>query len=115
MLNLFQHPSPRIVPHVEKQPCVYMLASQAYGTLYIGVTSGLVARLWQHRSGQGKGFTSRSRVHRLVRFKLFGNMTAAIGREKRLKRGIGSGRSISWKAKTPIGMTSLRRWAFRRS
>jgi putative endonuclease len=86
MLNLFQHPCPRILLDVEKQPCVYMLASQAYGTLYIGVTSGLVARLWQHRSGQVKGFTSRYRVYRLVRFELFEDMASAIGREKQLKR-----------------------------
>jgi len=51
-----------------KQPCVYILASQKYGTLYVGVTSDLIARLYQHRSGEVKGFTSRYRVHKLVRF-----------------------------------------------
>jgi putative endonuclease len=71
---------------VEKQPCAYMLASQPYGTLYIGVTSDLIARLWQHRSGEVKGFTSRYGVHRLVRFELFGTMGGAIEREKQLKR-----------------------------
>jgi len=71
---------------VEKQPCVYMLASRPYGTLYIGVTSNLIGRLWQHRSGEVKGFTSRYGVHRLVRFELFGEMTGAIAREKQLKR-----------------------------
>ena len=69
-----------------KEPCVYILASQAYGTLYIGVTSELIARLYQHRTGQVRGFTSRYRVYRLVRFELFESMYEAIAREKQLKR-----------------------------
>ena len=72
--------------HQERQPCVYILASQPYGTLYIGVTSDLIARLWQHRGGSVEGFTSRYKVHRLVRFELFGDMERAIAREKQLKR-----------------------------
>jgi putative endonuclease len=54
--------------------------------LYIGVTSDPIARLYQHRTGQVKGFTSRYRVYRLVRFELFGDMHSAIAREKQLKR-----------------------------
>jgi putative endonuclease len=69
-----------------KQPCVYILASQPYGTLYIGVTSDLIARLYQHRTGQVKGFTSKYGVYRLVRFELFETMHEAISREKQLKR-----------------------------
>jgi len=69
-----------------KQPCVYILASREYGTLYIGVTSNLVARLWRHRAGQLRGFTSRYRVYRLVRFEQFETMYNAISREKQLKR-----------------------------
>ncbi len=69
-----------------KQPSVYILASQPYGTLYIGVTSDLIARLYQHRSGEVKGFTSRYGVHRLVRFEQFATMAEAIAREKQLKR-----------------------------
>ena len=69
-----------------KQPCVYILASQEYGTLYTGVTSNLIARLYQHRTGEVKGFTSRYRVYRLVRFELFDTMHEAISREKQLKR-----------------------------
>jgi putative endonuclease len=69
-----------------KQPCVYILASQPYGTLYIGVTSDLVARIFQHRHAQVKGFTSRYGVVRLVRFELFETMADAIAREKQLKR-----------------------------
>jgi putative endonuclease len=71
---------------MDKQPCVYILASQARGTLYIGVTSNLLARLHQHRSGAAPGFTSRYHVYRLVRFEMFDDMEAAIAREKQLKR-----------------------------
>ncbi len=71
---------------MEKQPCVYILCSKRHGTLYIGVTSDLTARLWQHRSGAVKGFTSRYGVHQLVRFELFESMLEAIEREKQLKR-----------------------------
>jgi putative endonuclease len=69
-----------------KEPCVYILASQPYGTLYIGVTSDLIGRLWQHRNGEGKGFTSKYSVYLLVRFEPFGTMYEAISREKQLKR-----------------------------
>jgi putative endonuclease len=69
-----------------KQPCVYILASQEYGTLYIGVTSDLMARLYQHRTGAVKGFTSRYRIYRLVRFEQYETMHEAITREKQLKR-----------------------------
>ena len=70
----------------ERSPCAYILASRPHGTLYIGVTSDLVGRLWQHRSGAIPGFTSRHQVHTLVRFELFADMAAAITREKQLKR-----------------------------
>jgi putative endonuclease len=69
-----------------KQPCTYILASQPLGTLYIGVTSNLFARVYQHRSGQKQGFTSKYAVHHLVRFEFFEDMPTAIAREKQLKR-----------------------------
>ncbi|HTH28388.1 MAG TPA: GIY-YIG nuclease family protein [Sphingobium sp.] len=69
-----------------KQPCVYILASQAYGTLYIGVTSDLIGRLHQHRTKIIPGFTSSYAVHMLVRFEMCDTMDAAISREKQLKR-----------------------------
>jgi len=69
----------------ERQPCVYILASGRYGTLYIGVTSNLMARLWPHRTGALPGFTKRYHIHRLVHFELFGDMERAIMREKQLK------------------------------
>jgi putative endonuclease len=71
---------------MDKEPCVYILASQPYGTIYIGVTSNLLARLYQHRSGTKPGFTSRYGIFRLVRFEMFGDMETAVAREKQLKR-----------------------------
>ena len=70
----------------DRQPAVYILASDPNGTLYIGVTSNLVQRLWQHRNGTFSGFTSRYGVHRLVYYEMHGDMEHAIEREKRLKK-----------------------------
>jgi putative endonuclease len=65
---------------------VYMLASARYGTLYIGVTSNLVQRVWQHRAALADGFTKAHRVKRLVWFEVHDGMYAAITREKQLKQ-----------------------------
>ena len=65
---------------------VYMLASARNGTLYIGVTSNLVRRVTQHRTGQCPGFTQHYHVHRLVYFEMFHHIDDAIRREKRLKK-----------------------------
>jgi len=51
-----------------KQPCVYILASQRNGTLYTGVTSDLIKRVWEHKNDQNEGFTSKYAVHQLVYF-----------------------------------------------
>jgi putative endonuclease len=67
-------------------PCVYILASGKHGTLYIGVTSNLLARLHQHREGLIEGFTSRYGVNRLVYFEMSDDMLTAIAREKQLKK-----------------------------
>lgn len=69
-----------------KQPAVYIMASQRNGTLYTGVTSDLVARVWQHKLGQA-GFTSRYACKLLAWYELHGDMTAAIAREKQIKAG----------------------------
>ena len=71
---------------MDRQPCVYILASRRFGTLYIGVTSNLPGRLMQHRDGTTKGFVGKYKVFRLVRFEMFDDMPSAIGREKQLKR-----------------------------
>ena len=69
-----------------KQPAVYILASKPRGTLYVGVTSDLIKRGWEHRNGVVAGFTKRYGVHCLVYFEQATDMTAAIAREKELKR-----------------------------
>ena len=71
---------------MNKQPAVYILASQKNGTLYIGVTSDLAKRVWQHREGLLEGFTKQYVVHMLVYFELCSDMLAAITREKQLKK-----------------------------
>ena len=70
---------------LERIPCVYLLASQRNGTLYVGVTSNLPSRIWQHKHNQVDGFTKRHRVHTLVWYEVHGNMESAIMREKALK------------------------------
>ena len=70
---------------MSRQPCVYILASRGHGTIYIGVTSGLMARLHQHRTGALEGFTAKHRVWRLVHFEQYDDMYTAISREKQLK------------------------------
>ncbi|MBH2009260.1 GIY-YIG nuclease family protein [Polaromonas sp.] len=69
-----------------KQPAIYILASQRNGTLYIGVTSDLVKRIWQHQSKAVEGFTQKYKVHQLVYFEQHMDMVAAITREKQLKK-----------------------------
>jgi putative endonuclease len=69
-----------------KQPVVYILASEPYGTLYVGVTTNLAARIEAHRNGSVDGFTERYGVHFLVYFELHDEMYEAIQREKRLKK-----------------------------
>jgi len=69
-----------------KQPVVYILASKRNGTLYIGVTSDLVKRAWEHRSGSTDGFTKKYNVHTLVYFELHEDMSSAILREKQMKK-----------------------------
>ena len=69
-----------------RQPAVYILASKRNGTLYVGVTSDLVQRVWQHRNDVGAGFTQRYAVHRLVYFELHEEMIEAIAREKQVKK-----------------------------
>ena len=69
----------------EKSPCVYILASNPYGTLYVGVTSDLVKRVWQHKNSLCEGFTKKHKVHKLVWFELHDRMYSALEREKNLK------------------------------
>ena len=69
----------------EKRPCVYILASRRNGTLYTGVTSDLVKRVWEHKNDLAEGFTKRYSVHTLVWYELHETMYSAITREKQIK------------------------------
>ena len=71
---------------MEKTPTVYMLAKGYHSTLYTGVTSDLVARIYQHREEVTPGYTSHYGIKRLVWFETGGSMDGAIAYEKRLKR-----------------------------
>jgi len=70
---------------IERQPCVYVMASGPRGYVYIGVTSDLLRRVHEHRSGLRSGWAHEKKCFRLVRFEMFGDMERAIAREKQLK------------------------------
>jgi putative endonuclease len=72
--------------HEDFQPAVYLLASKRNGTLYVGVTSNLLARIHQHRASAVRGFTRDYGVKMLVWFEQHATMEAAITREKRIKK-----------------------------
>ena len=69
-----------------KQPCVYILANERRGTLYTGVTSNLLRRIWQHKNDSAESFTKRYGVHTLVWYESHETMESAIAREKSIKR-----------------------------
>ncbi len=68
-----------------KHPCVYVIANRRNGTLYVGVTSDLVKRVWEHQNNLAEGFTKRYDVHTLVWFEQHATMESAIAREKTIK------------------------------
>jgi putative endonuclease len=84
---------------VNKQPAVYILASKRNGTLYIGVTSNLAKRIWEHKNNMVEGFSRRYNVHRLVWYELHDSMESAIIREKRMK---------NWKRKWKLELIESR-------
>ncbi|RTL51476.1 MAG: GIY-YIG nuclease family protein [Rhodocyclaceae bacterium] len=78
-----------------KHPAVYILASKPNGTLYIGVTSDLLKRIWEHKQDLAEGFTKKYGVHDLVYFEQHETMPQAIEREKQLKH---------WNRKWKVGL-----------
>ena len=68
------------------QPCVYVLTNRRNGTLYVGVTSDLNRRIWEHKEDVVDGFTKRYGVHMLVYAEFHATMEEAILREKRIKK-----------------------------
>ena len=71
---------------MDKQFYVYILTNKQYGTLYTGVTSDLLKRVYEHKHGMMEGFTKEYGVHRLVYYEVVGNAISAIEREKRIKK-----------------------------
>ncbi len=79
----------------EKFPCVYLLASKPDGVIYLGVTSDIVKRVWQHKNRFVDGFSKKYHVHNLVWFEPYLSMESAILREKRIKK---------WKRAWKVGL-----------
>ena len=69
----------------ERRPCVYTLASGERMTLYVGVTSDLIKRVWEHKNDLVEGFTRKYRVHDLVWYEQHETMELAIARERAIK------------------------------
>lgn len=69
----------------EKIHCVYMMSNEHDGVLYVGASSNLVQRVYQHKTNAVPGFTQRYRVHRLVWFEVHGDARAMVARERQLK------------------------------
>ncbi len=71
---------------MDKEYYVYVLANQRNGTLYVGVTSKLIKRIWEHKNKAVEGFTQKYNVDNLVYFEQYNDPENAIKREKRLKK-----------------------------
>jgi putative endonuclease len=69
-----------------KQYYVYILASRKYGTLYVGMTSDLIKRIYEHRQNFVEGFTKKYNVHTLVYYEVHNNIQEALIREKQIKK-----------------------------
>ncbi len=69
-----------------RRPCVYILSNKRNGTLYVGVTSDVLRRVWEHRSGVVDGFADRHGTRSLVHAEFFETMADAILREKQIKK-----------------------------
>ena len=70
---------------IEKKYYIYIVASLG-GTLYIGVTSSLIRRIAEHKEGKIEGFSKKYSCHKLVYYEIFGDVNAAISREKEIKK-----------------------------
>ena len=84
-----------------KQPAVYMITNKVNGTLYTGVTSDLIKRIWQHRNGITPGFAARYGCKLLVWYELHETILSAIAREKQLKAGSRMAKGILIAAANP--------------
>ena len=71
---------------MDRLPCVYIMASQRNGTLYIGMTSNLVRRVWEHKNDFVDGFSNRYSIHLLVWYEVHESIYTAACREKAIKK-----------------------------
>ncbi|XLQ20241.1 MAG: GIY-YIG nuclease family protein [Candidatus Moraniibacteriota bacterium] len=71
----------------EKISCVYILTNKKDGTLYVGVTTNLQKRIWEHKNNIVRGFTQRYNLHKLVHYEVCPSIESAISREKQIKSG----------------------------
>jgi putative endonuclease len=71
---------------IEKQPAVYILTNKRNGTLYTGVTSDMIKRIWQHKNNIVESFPQKYSTHLLVWYEIHSTMESAINREKRIKK-----------------------------
>ena len=83
---------------MERHPCVYILTNKCNGTLYIGVTSNLSKRIWEHKTKVVKGFTEKYGLNKLVWYESHETMISAIQREKAMKY---------WKREWKLNTTGL--------
>ena len=86
-LDRRSNPAYNTVMREDKQYYVYILFSKKNGTLYVGVTSDLVKRVWQHKNKLVKGFTQKYNVDKLGYYEISNDINSAIAREKQLKGG----------------------------
>jgi putative endonuclease len=84
-----------------KVPCVYILANKKNGTLYTGVTSNLIQRIWQHKEGVADGFTKKYGIKLLSWYEVNATMENAIMREKQIKGGSRKNKLMLIEAKNP--------------
>ena len=71
----------------DKKPAIYLITNKPNGTLYCGVTSNLLQHIWQHKTSETHGFSSKYNLNKLVYFELLDDMYSAIVREKQIKAG----------------------------
>jgi putative endonuclease len=70
---------------LQKQPAIYIMGNKPNGTLYVGVTSSLIRRVYEHKNNHTAGFTHKYGCHYLLYYECHENMYAAISREKQIK------------------------------
>jgi len=90
-----------------KAPAVHILVSQRNGTLYTGVTSDLIKRVWEHKNNLTEGFTRRYHTHRLVYYEQHPNMVSAIVREKQIKKWYRQWKLQLIEERNPAGMICI--------